>query len=59
MMSFKRDIFCFDFRSNVLVSFSFLINIGKEMSHPGYRNLQIILFDILRVATYTFVCNIR
>ena len=33
----KRDIFCFDFRSNFLVSSSFLINIGKEMSLPGFR----------------------
>ena len=31
------DIFCFDFRSNFLVSVSFLINIGKEMSLPGFR----------------------
>ena len=34
---FKRDICCFDFRSNFLVSISFLINIGKEMSLPGFR----------------------
>ena len=60
---FKRDICCFDFRSNflvlisillnirgskrdiiVLISFpilfvstSFLVNIGKEMSLPGFR----------------------
>ena len=30
-------MFCFDFRSNFLVSISFLINIGKEMSLPGFR----------------------
>ena len=36
-MSIKRDIFCFDFRSNFLVSISFLINIGKEISLPGFR----------------------
>ena len=36
-MSFKRDICCFDFHSNFLVSISFLINIGKEMSLPGFR----------------------
>ena len=35
--SFKRDISCFDIRSNFLVSISFLINIGKEMSLPGFR----------------------
>ena len=35
--SLKRDICCFDFRSNFLVSISFLINIGKEMSLPGFR----------------------
>ena len=35
--SIKRHIFCFDFRSNFLVSISFLINIGKEMSLPGFR----------------------
>ena len=33
--------FCFDFCSNFLVSISFLINIGKEMSLPGFRTLQI------------------
>ena len=31
--------FCFDFRSNFLVSISFLINIGKEMSLPGLRTV--------------------
>ena len=36
-MAFKRDICCFDFRSNFLVSISFLINVGKEMSLPGFR----------------------
>ena len=30
-------MFCFDFRSNFLVSISLLINIGKEMSLPGFR----------------------
>ena len=35
--SVKRDIFCFDFRSNFLVSISFLINIGKELSLPYFR----------------------
>ena len=28
--SIKRDIFCFDFLSNILVSISFLLYIGKE-----------------------------
>ena len=40
-LAFKRDIFCFDFRSNFLVSISFLINIGKEMSLPGFRIIRI------------------
>ena len=72
---FKRDICCFDFRSNFLVlilfcsilekkddksferdiivwisflilffvSTSFLVNIGKEMSFPGFRTKQIEL----------------
>ena len=39
--SIKRDIFCFDFRSNFLVSISFLINVGKEMSLPGFRTIVI------------------
>ena len=30
-------MFCFDFRSNFLVSISLLINIGEEMSLPGFR----------------------
>ena len=38
-MSIKRDIFCFDFRSNFLVSISFLINMGKEMFLPGFRTV--------------------
>ena len=47
-MSFKRDICCFDFRSNFLVSISFLINVGKEMSLPGFRKGDIgIAFLVL------------
>ena len=38
-MSFNRDICCFDVNSHFLVSFSFLINIGKEMSLPEFRNI--------------------
>ena len=37
--SFKRDICCFDIRSNFLISISFPINIGKEMSLPEFRSL--------------------
>ena len=40
-MSFKRDICCFDIRSNFLVSISFLINVGKEMSLPGFPKGEI------------------
>ena len=47
-MSFKRDICCFDFRSNFLVSISFLINVGKVMSLPGFRKGDIgIAFPVL------------
>ena len=50
-MSFKRDICCFDFRSNFLVSISFLINVGKEMSLPGFRKGDIgIAFLMLAAA---------
>ena len=42
--SIERDIFCFDFRSNFLISISFQINIGKEMSLPGFRINVILLF---------------
>ena len=50
-MSFKRDICCFDFRSNFLVSISFLINIGKEMSLPGLRKGDIgIAFPVMAAA---------
>ena len=50
-MSFKRDICCFDFGSNFLVSISFLINIGKEMSLPGFRKRDIgIAFLVLAAA---------
>ena len=76
---FKRDICCFDFRSNflvlisfcsilerkddksfkrdiiVLISFpilfvstSFLVNIGKEMSLPGFRRLFILILLKIR-----------
>ena len=44
--SIKRDIFCFDFRSNFLVSASFLINIGKKMSLPGFRRNYFTKFVI-------------
>ena len=44
--SIKRDSFCFDFLSSILVSIffvstSFLVNIGKEMSLPGFRTNDI------------------
>ena len=42
--SFKRDICCFDLRSNFLVSVPFLINIGKEMSLSGFR---ICILDVI------------
>ena len=35
IISRLNEICCFDFRSNFLVSVSFLINIGKEMSLRG------------------------
>ena len=72
--SIKRDIFCFDFLSSILVQFlfcyilerkdkkwfkrdiivlisllilfvsiSFLVNIGKEMSLPGFRKIYMSL----------------
>ena len=41
--SFERDIFCFDFRSDFLVSISFLVNTGKEMFLPGFRSNMIVL----------------
>ena len=31
--SIKRDIFCFDFLSSILVSMSFLLYIGKETTY--------------------------
>ena len=37
IISFKRDIFCFHFHFNFIVFISFLLNIGKEMSPPGFR----------------------
>ena len=37
----------FDFRSNFLVSISFLINIGKEMSLPGFRTMESRHFGLL------------
>ena len=36
-------LFFFNFRSNFLVSISFLINIGKEMSLPGFRRFDLIV----------------
>ena len=50
-MSFKRAVCCFDFRSNFIVSVSFLINIGKGMSLPGFRKGDIgIAFPVLAAA---------
>ena len=37
----------FDFRSNFLVSISLLINIGKEMSLPGFRTTESRHFGLL------------
>ena len=54
--SFKRDICCFDFRSNFLVSISFLINVGKEMSLPGFRSEQLpSVVVMLHFPVYVFV----
>ena len=50
-MSFKRDFCCFDFRSNFLVSISFLINIGKEMSLQRFHKGDIgFAFPVLAAA---------
>ena len=51
-MSFKRDICCFDFRSNFLYSISFLINIGKEMSLPGFRTF--LQFGTVKIVVFLF-----
>ena len=55
--SFNRDICCFDFRSNLLVSISFLINIGKEMSLPGFRT-QAISFCTVTISVWYHSCNL-
>ena len=39
-MSNKRDIFCFDFRSNFLVSFSFFDKYRKGNVLPGFRMIE-------------------
>ena len=46
-------MFCFDFRSNFLVSISFLINIGKEMSLPGFRNKYIDNSEFTKILVMT------
>ena len=47
--SFKRDIYCFDFRSNFLVLISSLINIGKSFKRDiiVLISSQILLFHLL------------
>ena len=35
-MLIKRDIYCFDFLFDSFILLSFVINIGKEMSLPGF-----------------------
>ena len=45
------------FRSNFLVSISFLINIGKEMSLPGFNRILVIsLFFFFFFFFCLFVC---
>ena len=55
--SFKRDICCFDFRSNFLVSISFLINIGKEISLPGFRTSAISIFFLHKQESINILRN--
>ena len=38
--SFKRDIIVLISFPTLFVSTSFLVNIGKEMSHPGFRSFE-------------------
>ena len=80
--SIKRDIFCFDFFSSILVSISFLlywkgkirrdiivlisflilfvsisflVNIGKEMSLPGFRIPTLTVVYCRSIKTRNFV----
>ena len=44
------------FRSNFLVSISFLINIGKEMSLPGFNRILVISLFFFFFFFFLFVC---
>ena len=44
------------FRSNFLVSISFLINIGKEMSLPAFCRILVISLLLLFFFFFFFVC---
>ena len=41
--SFKRDIIVLNFFLVIFVSISFLVNIGKEMSLPGFRSTTYVV----------------
>ena len=48
---------CFDFRSNFLVSISFLINIRKEMSLPWFhRKHSVVGVTLLPETLYHLLC---
>ena len=48
---FKRDIIVLISFLNLFVSISFLVNIGKEMFLPGFRNFLRLHFYILGALT--------
>ena len=52
IISFKRHKVCFYFHSTLIVLISFLRNIGKEMSPPGFRRFLITLFAVCEVFSY-------
>ena len=54
----KRNIRCFDFRSNFLVLISILLNIGKKDNKSFERDVIVLIsFPILFVST-SFLVNI-
>ena len=57
--SIKRDIFCSDFLSSILVSISFLLYIGKERNEKWCkRDIIVLIYFLILFVSISFLVNI-
>ena len=56
--SIKRDIFCFDFLSSILVSISLLLYIGRKDEKWFKRDIIVLISFLIFFVSISFLVNI-